>query len=123
MPGPYNAAHEAFARTNWDLIAPVAWQKYLEIGRGAMVVYTGPLPDFLADILPFEGMLPVVYARQIQLKQIAKAFLPKLNKLMRDYIPASEIIFVFYEPDGLSAYQMRMPGRPAPRDAYQARSN
>jgi len=106
------ATHAAFIRANLDVAAAWSWRCYLEQGRCAFVVVS----EWGEARIPWHaGTTPGMLAPATDL--LAALDDPDLARLLDEYDPQREVVFVFLRTDGgMSAY--RVLTDPAPPQAF-----
>lgn len=103
------ATHAAFIRANLDVAAACAWSCYLEQGRCAFVVVS----EWGQARIPWQaGTTPGMLAPAGDLLAVLDD--PDLARLLDEYDPQRDVVFVFLRTDGgMSAYRVLTdPPRP-----------
>jgi len=109
----------AFLMLNWTQAAPFAYKMYLEAGRGAFVIL-GNKADHAASNMPaFMGNTPAAFLPLSTLREFFSGdpLLPRVTRMVAEYDPEMEVIFVILRDDG-GASVYRLGGGDTPKFLY-----
>ena len=114
-------SHGAFIMLNWELAAAAAWQGYVKHGRGAIVIDVNRAKDPPPGMPYYFGTSQAAYVSQRMIKrQPGDWDWPDFERMVRQYDPNTEVVFMFLRTDGgSSGYRVgTAPGRPTPPRAF-----
>lgn len=114
-------SHCAFIMLNWDLAAAAAWQGYVKHGRGAIVIDVNWAKDPPPGMPYYFGSTQAAYVSQRMVKRQLDGWdWPDFERMVRQYDPNTEVVFMFLRTDGgSSGYRVKTaPGRPTPPRAF-----
>jgi hypothetical protein len=122
-PDPHDS-HVEFIHLNWDQLAAGAWEGYLEMGRGAMVIDLGaPSPSDSAGYWE-EHLTAGSYIPDQNPASGTPTDWPSgdISQLVRTYDPEREVVVVILgEDDQMSVYRAELKDHPSPPDAWASR--
>jgi hypothetical protein len=109
--------HATFIKSQWQVFAAFAWEKYESEGRGAIVV------DLRHASVEGKAInVPTVYVAEGSEKLARRGGWPseEVAEVIRDYDPAQDVIFLFLRLDG-DVFHYNVSDELTPPAAYAAK--
>lgn len=110
-------AHVTFIRSQWPDFAAFAWEKYLNEGRGAVVV------DLTKASKSGESLqVPTFYVADggARLSKLGGWPSDEISEVVQDYDPEQDVVFIFLRLDG-DVFHYNASDDLTPPQAYQTR--
>jgi hypothetical protein len=110
-------SHMEFIRINWPVAAAFAWKQYRSQGRGCIVIDVAKAKDAPPGASHLFGETMGAY---IPYKVVRVTGDADVKRMVKDYDPRVEVIFVFLRVDGgVSSYRLHIRNQPSPPEAYE----
>ncbi len=110
-------SHLEFIRINWPVAAAFAWQQYRTQGRGCIVFDVAKAKE------PPPGeshLFGETFGAYIPYKVVRTAEDADVKRMVEEYNPRREVVFVFLRTDGgVSSYRLHIQNQPSPPKAYK----
>jgi len=109
---------EEVIRKGWPTIAPFAFRRYLERGRGGILIKVSlmKLADANNNQLQIDG--PVVYVTSGDVMR-GDVVLPEgIDKEFQAYNPEHEVLFLFDDGVGIRTYRGKPGDQPTPKEMH-----
>jgi hypothetical protein len=110
-------SHIEFIRINWPVAAAFARQQYRSQGRGCIVIDVTKAKDAPPGASHLFGETMGAY---IPYKVVRVTGDADVKRMVKDYDPRVEVVFVFLRVDGgVSSYRLHIRNQPSPPEAYE----
>ncbi len=116
--------HVEFIHLNWDQLAAGAWEGFLEVGRGAMVIDLAAPHEHAHGGYWEENLTTGSYIPDQNPESGTPTDWPTadVSQLVRAYDPEQEVVVVILgEDDQMSVYRAGLKDHPSPPEAWANR--